>query len=219
MDSISIYPPLEGEWKFLRPLGHHPYAYDFVQLDEKRKATHTSAGLRFTVDSIPASNFFCWSKPVYAPVDGRVIRVGNGWNDHESTNIWKTIQFWYNATYKFCPKIENGRLDIRPNAGNHVMIETPEGYIVFLAHLRNQTIVVSENTLVKRGELIGNIGNSGNSTMPHLHINIFDQMNDPYSAKLLPFVFNKYELLRNDGNWVEQKLSLPTPGAVVKFHA
>ena len=145
--------------------------------------------------------------------------MGNGWNDHESTNILKTIQLWYNATYKFHPQIENGRLDIRPNAGNHVMIETQEGYIVFLAHLRNQSIVVSEDSLVKRGELIGNIGNSGNSTMPHLHINVFDQMNDPYSAKVLPFVFSKYELLRNEGNWVEQKLSLPTPGAVVKFHA
>jgi hypothetical protein len=219
MDNILIFPPLEGEWKFLRPPGHHPYAFDFVRLDEKRKSTHTSTGLRFIVGSIPASNYFCWGMPVYAPIDGRVVRVGDGWNDHESTNIWKTIQLWFNATFRFRPKIVNGRLDIRPNAGNHVMIEAREGYIVFLAHLRNRSIVISEGSLVKRGDLIGKIGNSGNSTMPHLHINLFDQIADPYSANVLPFVFNKYELLVKEGSWVVQQSSRPSPGAVIKFHA
>jgi len=28
---ISINPPLEGEWKFLCPPGHHPNAFDFVK--------------------------------------------------------------------------------------------------------------------------------------------------------------------------------------------
>ncbi len=215
---VSIHPPLEGEWKFLRPPGHHPYAFDFVQTDGNRKSQHNAAKFRFLVNQIPSNRFYCWNKPVYAPIDGEVIRVGNGWPDHESTNLWKTIRIWYNATYRFRPKEEDGRLDIRPNAGNHVMIQAKEGYIVFLAHLKNQSISVSEGQQVRQGELIGNIGNSGNSTAPHLHINLFDQMDNPFKSKVLPFVFGNYQSLDSEGQWNKHTSSVPAVGAFVRFH-
>jgi hypothetical protein len=219
LKDISIHPPLKGEWKFLRPPGHHPYAFDFVQMDSKRKSSHNAGKLRFFVSRIPSNRFYCWNKPVYAPIDGKVIRVGNGCKDNEYTNIWKTIQLWYNATYKFKPKQENGRLDIRPNAGNHVMIQAEGGYIVFLAHLRDQSILVTEGEPVRKGQKIGLLGNSGNATMPHLHINVFDQMDDPFNAEVLPFVFSRYEALGDDGQWLEKKSSIPGAGTFVRFHA
>lgn len=219
MENISIHPPLEGDWKFLRPPGHHPYAFDFVQLDEIRKSPHDQHRLLFFTGQISSRSFFCWDKPVYAPIDGRVFRVGTGWKDHEHTNIWKTIRLWYNATFKFRPAEVNDRLDIRPNAGNYVMIQAKEGYIVFLAHLRNQSISLIEGDNVRRGDIVGRVGNSGNSTMPHLHINVFDQMDDPYKSKVLPFVFSKYKTLDDDGRWVENKSSLPSAGTLVRFYA
>lgn len=218
MKNITIFSPLEGEWQFLRPPGHHPFAFDFVQLDERRASSHRAYRWQFMISSIPANQFFCWGKPVYAPVSGKVIQVCDGVEDHPASNIWKTIQLWYIATFKFRPQVKNGRLDISPNAGNHVMIEANDGFIVFLAHFQNQSIVVTEGAIINRGDRIGNVGNSGNSTMPHLHINLFDQMKDPYSAKVLPFVFHHYELLNNNRHWDEQRLSLPTPGDIVKFH-
>lgn len=217
--SIAIHPPLKGEWKFLRPPGHHPYAFDFVQLDENRKSPHSESTVRFLVSDISSQNFYCWNKPVFAPVDGTVLRVGNGWMDHENTSIWKAIRLWYDATFKFRPIERNGRLDIRPNAGNYVMIQAKEGYIVFLAHLRNQSISVTEGAQVRRGEIVGMVGNSGNSTMPHLHINLFDQMEYPYKAQVLPFVFNRYDSLDRSGNWVEHESSLPGAGMFVRFPA
>lgn len=219
MENISIHPPLIGEWKFLRPPGHHPYAFDFVQMDGKRKSSHDSSKLRFFTSRILSNRFFCWNKPVFAPINGKIIRVGNGWKDHEYSNIWKTIQLWYNATYKFKPTEKNGLLDIRPNVGNYVMIQGEEGYIVFLAHLRNQSILVTEGEYVRQGQVIGKVGNSGNSTMPHLHINLFDQMENPFKAKVLPFVFSKYETIDHDGLWVEKKSSIPNAGMFVRFHA
>ena len=216
---ISIHPPVEGEWKFLRPPGHHPYAFDFVQMDNQRKSSHNAARWRYFASQISSNKFYCWNKPVYAPIDGVVIRVGNGWQDHEYTNIWKAIQIWHNATYKFRPKEENGRLDIRPNAGNHVMIQAKEGYIMFLAHLRNQSILVKEGQYVQQGEVIGMVGNSGNSTAPHLHINLFDQMENPYESKVLQFLFSSYELLSAEGRWVKHTSSVPKVGALVRFNA
>lgn len=119
VDKISIDVPLEGEWKFLRPPGHHPFAFDFVKMDKRRKKYSKLNKIRFLISYIPADKYYCWEQPVYSPVDGEVIQTGMGWEDHIKTNIWKTIKIWYNATYKFRPKETNGRLDIRPNAGNY----------------------------------------------------------------------------------------------------
>lgn len=216
-DGIIIEPPLRGEWKILRPPGHHPDAFDFVQMDKKRRSTHLKTGLQSIISRIPSQVYYCWGKPVYAPADGTVLYVGDGWSDNQSTSFWKTIRLWYSATFTFRPKLENGRLDIRPNAGNYVMILASGGYIVFLAHLRNHSIVVSEGSVIKTGELIGEVGNSGNSTMPHLHLNLFDQMGDPFSAKVLPFVFSKYALRIDETGWVEQVASRPSPGNIISF--
>jgi len=56
--------------------------------------------------------------------------------------------------------------------------------------------------------MIGNVGNSGNSTAPHLHINLFDQMANPLKAKVLKFVFNEYREL-NDNKWEKHILDVP----------
>jgi hypothetical protein len=217
--NITIHSPLKGEWKFLCPPGHHPYAFDFVQLDNNRKLIHEESPLRYLVSHISSKSYFCWNKPVFSPVDGTVIRIGNGWTDHEYNNIWTTISRWYSATFRFRPKEENGRLDIRPNAGNYVMIQAKEGYVVFLAHLRNRSISVTEGMPVRKGETVGMVGNSGNSTMPHLHINLFDQMENPYRAEVLPFIFSKYDSLDSNGHWIEHESSLPSAGMIVRFHA
>lgn len=97
------------------------------------------------------------------------------------------------------------------------MIQAHEGYIVFLAHLRDQSVSVTEGQVVRPADIIGRVGNSGNSTMPHLHLNLFDQMDDPFTAQVLPFVFDCYETLDNDGRYTENHSSLPMVGAVVKF--
>ncbi len=215
--TISIPFPLRGEWRFLRPPGHHPFAFDFVQMDKRQKRYCSKNSLLKLIGSVPANAYFCWDQPVYTPVSGRVIRAGIGWPDHQITNLLKTITLWYNATYRFRPKEVNGRLDIRPNAGNHVMIETQDGYIVFLAHLRDGSVPVSEGDVLKVGDLVGHVGNSGNSTAPHLHINLFDQMDDPYKAKVLPFVFDAYEELSGTGEWKKRTGSVPSIKSFIRI--
>lgn len=176
------------------------------------------SGWHFLAGRIPSNRYFGWDKPVYSPIDGTVLRAGVGWPDHEFTNLWQTIRIWYNATYRFRPELVNGRLDIRPNAGNHVMIQAEAGHIVFLAHLKNESITVAEGQQVKQGNVIGMVGNSGNSTAPHLHINLFDQMENPFTARVLPFVFRDYDLLASDGRWQRQSGSVPTVGSFVRFN-
>ena len=216
-NQIVIDFPLQGEWQFLCPPGHHPFAFDFVKLDANRKKYSSYSKIKLFISHIPANKYYCWESPIYSPLDGTVMQVGHGWKDHEKTNIWKAITLWYNATYRFKPKEINGRLDIRPNVGNYVMIQGEEGYVVLLAHLRNNSIKLDEGQQVKSGDLIGNIGNSGNTTMPHLHINIFDQMNDPLNAKVLPFVFSEYMELNEHNEWENHYFDTPKIKSFIKI--
>lgn len=77
---------------------------------------------------------------------------------------------------------EDSREDHRPPGsdpdnppGNHVVVrcETVEGAPaadVVLAHLQQGSVVVEEADEVEEGQPLGSIGNSGNTTEPHLHI-------------------------------------------------
>ena len=58
----------------------------------------------------------------------------------------------------------------RRGYGNQVKINHGYGYKTFYAHLKKFTVKKNQN--VKRGDLIGYIGNSGTSTAPHLHYEI-----------------------------------------------
>ena len=208
-EKISIEFPLTGEWKFLRPPGHHPFAFDFVKTDEKRKKYSKQNIISFFVGNIPSAQYYCWEQPVYSPVDGVVHQTGIGWKDHPATNIWKTIMLWFNATYRSKLEEVNGKLDLRPNVGNYVMIKATGGQIIFLAHLKDGTTKVETGQEVKAGDFIGKVGNSGNSTAPHLHINVFDQMDAPYTAKVLPIVFKEYQELDSNDKWKTHKLDVP----------
>ncbi len=215
MAEIAIDFPLKGEWQFLRPPGHQPFAFDFVKRDSARKNYQTKTKLHLLFSSVACTDYHCFGEPIYAPIDGKVIRSANDWPDHDKCNLWRTISIWYNATYKFKPVNINGRLDIRPNAGNHVMIQSNAGYIVFLAHMQCGSVVVKEGDTVRVGQELGLVGNSGNSTAPHLHINLFDQMENPLDAKVLPFAFTAYEELKTP-QWVKVERGIPTIKSTIR---
>lgn len=54
--------------------------------------------------------------------------------------------------------------------GNRVVVDHGFGYITIYAHLHK--ITVSEGDIVKRGKLVGLVGNTGVSTGPHLHYEV-----------------------------------------------
>jgi len=209
MKEITIEFPLTGEWQFLRPPGHHPYAFDFVKKNQNRTKYHPKHRLNLIFGNVKCDEYYCWNEIVYSPVGGKVIHLGKDWKDHEYTNIWKTISIWFYATYRFKPQKTEDFIDLRPKAGNYVMIETKEKHIVFLAHLKENSVQVNKGQVVKVGEQIGNVGNSGCSTAPHLHLNIFDQMTDPLKAEVLPFVFSEYDELNKNGEWLQKQQNVP----------
>lgn len=61
------------------------------------------------------------------------------------------------------------RMDRDEPAGNHVVLEC-RGVLVHLAHLQRDSVTVQPGDPVTAGEVIGLVGNSGNTSEPHLHI-------------------------------------------------
>ncbi len=58
-------------------------------------------------------------------------------------------------------------------AGNHVVLSC-DGLQVELAHLRRGSVLVERGAYLRAGDRIGEVGNSGNTTEPHLHIHAVD---------------------------------------------
>ena len=68
------------------------------------------------------------------------------------------------------------RVSTAPNGGygNHVIIETDDGYIIVMGHLDTVSAVLGD---IKQGAKIGTLGNSGNSRGSHLHFEIRNSTN------------------------------------------
>jgi len=59
--------------------------------------------------------------------------------------------------------------DLVNRLGNHVILRCDGAYIV-LAHMRQSSVSVAPSAILTTGDLMGEVGNSGASTEPHLHI-------------------------------------------------
>lgn len=119
------------------------------------------------------------SIPAIQPVANKDLKrmaSGYGYRIHP---IYKTRKFHWGMDFS-APRgtpvyaTGNGTVEIvkrsRRGYGNQVKINHGFGYKTFYAHL--QKYVVRKNQKVKRGDLIGYIGNSGISTAPHLHYEV-----------------------------------------------
>jgi len=68
------------------------------------------------------------------------------------------------------------------------------GRFVVYAHLQKGSITVNAGQVVRQGQVVGRIGNSGNSLAPHLHLHVSDGP-DPFAAQGVPFVLARVTLL------------------------
>jgi murein DD-endopeptidase MepM/ murein hydrolase activator NlpD len=71
---------------------------------------------------------------------------------------------------------EGGVLDKKYwNSGNRIVIEHENGEYTAYEHLRYQGAIVSLSQRVEQDEIIGYTGNTGYSSCPHLHFEVFVQ--------------------------------------------
>lgn len=166
------------------------YAIDLVPVDEHgRSAPRTWRGL---VTAEPPEIFVGFSRPILAPVAGRVALVHDGEPDHSARRSPLVLVPYMLGQAR---RAQRGAPGL---AGNHVVIAiSPDGPFVLLAHLQRGSVQVRPGQAVNLGVPVARCGNSGNSTEPHLHLQVSDST-DWTGARGLPFAFR-----RPDGStWV-----------------
>jgi len=95
-------------------------------------------------------------------------------------------------------------------AGNHVILRCP-GADILLGHFRQGSVIVKIGQSVVTGEAIAQVGNSGNTSEPHLHINAQTPgtAEAPFSGAPIPIRINGRYLVRNDRFEVQTRGSQP----------
>jgi hypothetical protein len=201
--AVVVQFPLRGEWIAVNTPGHtipshgtnffaQRYAYDFNKTDGDGNPFPSSRALRFLVGKLSVEECHAWAQPVFAPVSGVVCDARDGWPDRTRINFVQN----YLMTRLMPPRIRDE--DFRPLTGNYVILGNGATFIL-LAHLRCGSLKVQTGQTVLVGDLIGEVGNSGNSMAPHLHIQAMDD-SDPRVAKANPCSFTDLEYL-NDTAW------------------
>jgi murein DD-endopeptidase MepM/ murein hydrolase activator NlpD len=121
--------------------------------------------------------------------------VCDGMPDIMKINMFKDVFNSLRLTYSFMRAPSPRSVDVRRIAGNCVVVHS-ERCSAFLAHLRNGSVKVKEGQHIKAGDQIGVLGNSGNTTAPHLHFQLM-KGDDPFTAIGVPCRFRFYERYHN----------------------
>lgn len=127
------------------------------------------------------------------------------------TNLRADVRNAYRNATRFNPRCD----DVRMIAGNYVIIQYAERVFAALCHLRMGSVAVASGQRVNTGELLGRVGHSGNSYMPHLHFQLMDHLDIAVSHGL-PCVFATYDVWRN-GAWQCAKNAMPRRKERIRF--
>lgn len=97
-------------------------------------------------DTKSPADYFIYNEPVFSPCNGVVKFASNQFDD-----------------------LPVGERDRKNVAGNYVVIACESDYTLVLAHLQ-RSVSVAAGDVISIGQRLGLVGNSGNTTEPHLHI-------------------------------------------------
>jgi murein DD-endopeptidase MepM/ murein hydrolase activator NlpD len=211
-DAIVIDLPLRGGWVAgTSPADRIPshgtdvlaqrFAFDFVRLDARGRL-YPGGQVRATFLGVPLGDVYGYGRAIHAPFDGVVVASLDGVAEPQRLFVPATLARVIRASLTFRPDHGFARL-----AGNHVIVARADGVHAAVAHLATGSVRVAEGQQVARGEVLGLVGHTGNSTAPHLHVQVMDGP-DPRTARGLPCAFRVYELER-DGGWQRVEGGIP----------
>ncbi|HWS38322.1 MAG TPA: M23 family metallopeptidase, partial [Actinoplanes sp.] len=115
------------------------------------------------------SSYPCFGAPVLAMAAGRVVRATGGQRDHRSRDTWPAL-IWMMTAEGLARELAGAHRIL----GNRVIIEHDDGTYAVYAHLRQSSLTVAEGDRVTEGQQLAEVGNTGNTSEPHLHVQLVD---------------------------------------------
>jgi len=218
---VVIAPPLRGsDWlagngasntslhrRALIPIDGHAFisqrfAIDWVQLNPDGKT--------YTGDPSENKNYRAYGAEILAVADGVVTEIKDG--IPQNTPGAKALAV---------------PITLETIGGNHVIEELGGGLFAFYAHMQPGTLRVKVGDKITRGQTLGLLGNTGNSSEPHLHFQICDA-NSELGSEGIPYALRSFEVLGKGWGWksseahgdaVKHEMEIPTENEVVRFEA
>ena len=163
--------PFEGAWYVAAEHGYldphkrflaEAFAYDFLQIGPNGKS--------YQRDGKNNADYYAYGKKVLAAKDGTVVAVRGDMAENvpgETTNV-------------------------QTPSGNVVIIDHGNNQFGYYAHLKPFTVAVKPGAKVKAGDILGEVGNSGDSDEPHLHFHVMNHA-DPAMGDGIPAVFESWK--------------------------
>jgi hypothetical protein len=173
------------------------FALDWMRLDEAGRFVHG--------DPSNVHNYDSYGADVLAVADGTVVETLNDLDDQKPGTLPdpKTIT------------LEN--VD-----GNHVVLDLGDGVFAFYAHLQKGSVRVASGAQVKRGQVLGKLGNTGNTSAPHLHFHLMESPS-VLGSNGIPYLIDAFAIAGQvsaadfaaatgvEGNWSKGILPNPNP--------
>ena len=143
--------PFEGEWFVY--WGGETEALNYHMGDINQQFAYdilkVADGASFSGDPHNNESYFAFGAEILAPCDATVAMEVDGVPDNVPGET-NPIQLM----------------------GNTLVLQTAAGEYVLMCHLKEGSLVVGKGDKVKKGQVLAKCGNSGNSTEPHLHLQL-----------------------------------------------
>ena len=174
------------------------YAYDFVVVNEQglMHPAESSAGDEWYPGKSDSNEvYYGFGVPIYAAGNGRVAAIHDGEPDHRSFN-----------------QAERANRETA-GYGNYVIIDHLNGEYSLFAHLKQGSVRVKIGQQVKEGEIVAQMGSSGDSLFPHLHYEVRTGVGAK-EIEGLPSYFTRFRRLFGSGPIVVKKGQVDTGDVV-----
>jgi len=181
-------------------------AIDWIKLGPGGRLAHD--------DRARNENWFAYGEEVLAVADGTVVATKDGIPENIPLTDKRAVPITLDTL-----------------AGNLVVVDIGNGRYATFAHLIPKSLRVSVGAKVRRGQVLGLLGNSGNSDAPHLHFHITDGPS-PMGSEGVPYIFESLQYrgtvpsldkLFADEPWIPQggtvvrTREIPMENAVIRF--
>jgi len=143
------------------------FAIDWMRLDDQGRMVHG--------DESDVHNYPDYGADVLAVADAKVVSALNNLDDQVPGRL-----------------PEPSSITIETVDGNHVVLDLGGGRFAFYAHLQKNSVRVRPGDQVKKGAVLGKLGNTGNTSAPHLHFHIMNRPS-PVAADGLPYVIDTFD--------------------------
>ena len=153
-DGVVLSAPFRGEWLVVHG-GRSTLINAHYHFNNQRDALDIERivnGQERTGNPDLLASYPSWGETLYAPAEGKITEVVSDLADSPI-----------------------GQTDLEHIAGNHIVIDIGQGHYVVMAHLQKGSVLVALGDTVHTGQPVAKCGHSGNTSHPHLHLQVQDQ--------------------------------------------